>query len=49
VPEVCRAAVRETDSQSPDVADARFYERSHKIYQAMYPALKPICADIAAL
>ena len=49
VPEVCRAAVRETDSQSPDIADARFYERGHKIYQAMYPALKPICADIAAL
>jgi xylulokinase len=49
VPEVCRAAIREADSQSPDLAEASFYERGHKIYQAMYPALKPLCAEIAAL
>ncbi|HXK05086.1 MAG TPA: xylulokinase [Verrucomicrobiae bacterium] len=49
VPEVCRAAVRETDSISPDAGEAAFYENAHRVYQAMYPALKPICQQIAAL
>ena len=49
VPEVCRAAVRETDSISPDAGEAAFYEKAHRVYQAMYPALKPICQQIAAL
>ena len=49
VPEVCRAAIRETDSLSPDVIEAVFYERRHKIYQALYPALKDICKEIAEM
>jgi xylulokinase len=49
VPEVCRAAIRETDSILPSPADAAFYEKAHHIYQALYPALKPIYAQIAAL
>ena len=48
VREVCRAAIREVDSVEPG-ADAAFYGRAHKIYQALYPALKPIYGQIAAL
>jgi len=46
VPEVCRAAIRETDSAPPG-ADASFYARSHQTYQAIYPALRPIYQRIA--
>jgi len=48
VQEVCRAAIREVDSQEPG-ADAAFYGRAHKVYQALYPALKPIYGQIAGL
>ena len=48
VREVCRTAIREVDSVEPG-ADAAFYGRAHKIYQALYPALKPIYGQIAAL
>jgi xylulokinase len=47
--EVCRAAIRETDSVSPNAADAALYERGHKVYQSLYPALKPVYREIAAL
>ena len=49
VPEVCRAAVREIDSVSPRAAESAYYARAHKVYQAMYPALKPSFGQIAAL
>ena len=49
VPEACRAAIRETNSVSPDVTEAVFYERRHKIYQALYPALKDLCKEIAEM
>ena len=49
VPEVCRAAIRETDSVSPEVRDAADYEKRHAVYGALYPALKPIYSQIAAL
>ncbi|MGD0872646.1 MAG: xylulokinase [Bryobacteraceae bacterium] len=49
VPEVCRAAVRETDSISPRPADSAFYQKAHRVYQALYPALKPVYSQIAAL
>ena len=48
VPEVCRAAIRETESVSPG-ADAAYYAKAHRVYQALYPALKPIYGQIAAL
>ena len=48
VPEVCRAAIRETESVSPG-ADAQYYEKAHRVYQALYPALQPIYAQIAGL
>jgi xylulokinase len=47
--EVCRAAIRETDSVSPNAADAAFYGKGHKVYQSLYPALKPVYREIAAL
>jgi xylulokinase len=49
VPEVCRVAIRETDSVSPCAPDAAFYAKAHKVYQALYPALKPIYGQIAEL
>jgi xylulokinase len=49
VPEVCRAAIRETESVSPSAADVAFYEKAHRVYQALYPALKPIYGQIAGL
>ena len=48
VPEVCRATIRETGAVSPG-ADAAFYARAHRVYQALYPALKPIYGMIAEL
>jgi len=47
--EVCRTAVRETDSVSPRPVEAAFYHKAHRVYQALYPALKPIYRQIAAL
>ena len=49
VPEMCRVAIRETDAVTPDAAEAAFYAKAHRVYQSMYPALKPICAEIAGL
>jgi xylulokinase len=38
--DLCRATIRETSSIEPRVAETAAYDRSHKIYQALYPALK---------
>jgi xylulokinase len=38
--ELCRATVHETASLEPRPAEAAIYDRSHGIYQALYPALK---------
>jgi xylulokinase len=48
VEEVCKVAIRETDSVSPCAPDAAVYEKGHGIYQALYPALRPIYQKIAA-
>lgn len=48
VPEVCRAAIRETEAVVPS-PNAAFYVKAHKVYCALYPALKPVFAQIAAL
>jgi len=48
VPEVCRATIRETESVSPG-AEAEFYAKAHRVYQALYPALQPIYGQIAGL
>src|ERR1041385_5137168 len=49
VPEVCRAAIRETDSVSPDPAATERYGKAHKVYRSLYPALKGICAEVAGI
>ncbi len=40
VPEACRAVVREVSSIQPDPANATVYRDGHRVYQALYPALK---------
>jgi xylulokinase len=40
VPEVCRAAVRETGSIEPRADAAAVYAKGHKRYQSLYPALR---------
>ena len=49
VPEVCRNAIRETESVSPRPVETAYYAKAHGVYQALYPALKPIFAKIAEL
>ncbi len=46
VPDVCRTAVREVDSVSPDPAAAETYRRGHNMYRALYPALRPLYAEM---
>jgi xylulokinase len=47
VTEVCRAVIRETAVVPPVAADARVYERGHRVYQALYPALREVFGQIA--
>ncbi len=49
VPEVCRAAIREVDSVEPRAAESEWYARGHALYRALYPALKAVHRQIAAL
>jgi len=49
VPEVCRHAIRETESVSPRAAETAYYAKAHGVYQALYPALKAIFGRIAEL
>jgi xylulokinase len=49
IPEVCRAAIRETDCVRPRPAEAAFYAKAHQVYGALYPPLKPMFQQIAAL
>jgi len=39
ITEACGATVREVETLAPS-ATAAFYQRAHKVYQAMYPALR---------
>jgi xylulokinase len=49
VPEVCRAAIREVDRIPPRQVEAGFYAKGHQVYQALYPALKPLYTRIGNL
>jgi xylulokinase len=40
VEEVCRVAIRETESVAPCADDAAIYAHGHRVYQALYPAIK---------
>jgi xylulokinase len=42
VTEACNAVIREVDRVSPRAREAQDYARNHRIYTALYPALKPI-------
>ena len=44
VPEVCRAVIHETDCLQPRPAESAMYAEAHKVYQALYPALRGVFA-----
>jgi xylulokinase len=46
VPECCRAAIREVDSVRPQPEKAALYRRGHRVFQALYPALKPLYPEM---
>jgi xylulokinase len=46
VEEVCSVAIQEVDKVLPDSKNAAEYEKRHKIFQAIYPALKPIYGQL---
>lgn len=45
VPEACRSVIRECEVIEPRRAQAEFYTEAHKMYAALYPALRPIFAS----
>jgi xylulokinase len=49
VPEICKAALRETDTLTPRPVEAEFYAKSHRIYASLYPALQPYYQAISGL
>ena len=49
VPDVCRNAIRETESVAPRPVETAYYGRAHGVYKALYPALKPIFGQIAEI
>jgi xylulokinase len=48
VPEACSAAIREADSVTPRPSESALYAKGHETYRALYPALRPIYARMAA-
>ncbi len=42
VPEVCGAVIKETARVEPKAGAAEIYQNGHKVYQSLYPALKPM-------
>jgi xylulokinase len=47
VPEACRAAIREVETVEPRRAEAAAYAARHRVYQSLYPALRPVYSAIA--
>jgi xylulokinase len=47
--EACNAVIKEVDSKRPDEAGKAYYNRAYQVYGSLYPALKPVFADIARL
>jgi xylulokinase len=41
VPELCKAAIHEVDSVSPRTEESSGYAHGHRVYQSLYPLLKP--------
>jgi xylulokinase len=46
VEECCRVAIREVDQVNARLTEAKEYARMHRVYQAIYPALKPIYGQL---
>lgn len=46
VPECCRAVIHEINSLDPQPDQAAVYAQGHRIYQSLYPALKPFYAAL---
>ncbi|MBV8842727.1 MAG: xylulokinase [Bryobacterales bacterium] len=44
VPEVCKAVLREVDGLAPRAAEAKIYAQGHRVFQSLYPALRPFFA-----
>jgi xylulokinase len=42
VEEACRAVIRETTRVQPRAGEARTYAELHRVFQSLYPALKPL-------
>jgi xylulokinase len=42
ITEACKAVIREVESIEPRAAEAERYAESHRMYQSLYPALKPL-------
>jgi len=49
VPEVCKAALRETDKLTPRPEETALYMKGHGIYKSLYPALRPAFESISDL
>jgi xylulokinase len=47
VQEACRTAIREIESVEPRAAEAAAYGAAHRLYQSLYPALRPVYSVIA--
>jgi xylulokinase len=47
VEEACRTAIREVEAVEPRPAEAAAYAAAHRVYQSLYPALRPVYAAIA--
>jgi xylulokinase len=45
VQEACRASIRERDSIAPREAESLVYAAAHRVYQSLYPALRPVYAN----
>lgn len=49
VPEACEAAIRFHIAQPPDTQRQAAYERVYAVYRQVYPALRPLFRNLAAL
>lgn len=47
--EVCRVAIKEVDTRTPQPKSAELYRDRYAIYRSLYPALKPVFTSIAGL
>jgi xylulokinase len=46
IEECCRTAIHEMAEVRPRATEARAYQQTHKVYQSIYPALKPVYGSL---